>query len=67
VKRGAVVLVVLILAGCATTCPPPASPRIIDTACQWVHPVTVAATDSPETIRQAVALKQTIDANCPKK
>lgn len=41
----------LLLAGCASVCPPPTTPevvtktRIVDTACDWIKPIYLDKTD----------------------
>jgi hypothetical protein len=57
-------LAVLLLAGCAQ-CPQPAPvTRVIDTACDWVKPITASLADTPDTLRQVLAHDQAIRKNC---
>lgn len=57
----------LLLAGCATMCPPVAAPevvtktRIVDTSCDWVKPIYLDKTDvlSDATAKAILAHDQT--------
>jgi hypothetical protein len=49
--------VLVALAGCAASCPPPAPlpPKVIDTSCVSLPPLTIAASDTDETKREVIA------------
>lgn len=63
-----------VLAGCAAAVPPaaPVKPdvetRVIDTACDWAHPITVTESEmkvlTPETKRQILAFTTAYNKNC---
>jgi hypothetical protein len=57
----------LAIAGCATTPTPEPSVRVIDTACDWVKPITASAADSYETKQQIYAHDLAYMKNCPQK
>ncbi|NIE67485.1 hypothetical protein [Burkholderia sp. Ax-1719] len=52
------------LAGCAHDCPAPAAPRIIDTSCSWLSPMTASSADTPETKREVIAYEAARQKNC---
>jgi hypothetical protein len=62
----------LLLAGCASTCPPAPAPevvtktRIVDTACDWVKPIYLDKTDvlSDATAKAILAHDQAGEKNC---
>jgi hypothetical protein len=54
-----------VLSGCAQNCPPPPAPRIVDTACAWVTPMTAASADTSETKREIIAYELARQKNCP--
>ncbi|MFM0300025.1 hypothetical protein PQQ99_07845 [Paraburkholderia sediminicola] len=58
------ILIVIALAGCAT-CPPPPAPRVVDTACSWVTPMTADASDTAATKREIIAYEIARQKNCP--
>ncbi|WP_412021551.1 hypothetical protein [Burkholderia cepacia] len=53
-----------LLAGCQTC--PPAPPRVVDTACAWVMPMTASTADTSETKREILAYELARQKNCPK-
>ncbi len=63
---------VLLLAGCATTCPPQPAPevvtktRVVDTSCDWVKPIYLDKTDvlSNATAKAILAHDQAGAKNC---
>lgn len=58
----------LAIAGCATTqTPEPPSIRVIDTACDWVKPITANSADTFETKQQIYAHDLAYMKNCPSK
>lgn len=58
----------LAITGCTTTpTPEPPSIRVIDTACDWVKPITASAADSYETKQQIYAHDLAYLKNCPSK
>ncbi|MCA8026403.1 hypothetical protein [Burkholderia cepacia] len=54
-----------LLAGCQT-CPTAPAPRVVDTACTWVMPMTASTADTPETKREILAYELARQKNCPK-
>lgn len=61
------------IAGCATTAPTPQPPqtvivtKVVDTACDWVRPITASKADTAETKRQILAHDLAVAKNCPGK
>ncbi|MBJ9964508.1 hypothetical protein [Burkholderia seminalis] len=54
-----------LLAGCQT-CPTMPAPRVVDTGCLWIKPMTASPDDTPETKREILAHELARQANCPK-
>lgn len=58
----------IVLFGCATSCPPAPAPviqtRIVDTACNWVKPISASAADTIETRREVLAHDLAVQKNC---
>lgn len=54
------------LAGCAHTqnCPPPPAPKIIDTGCLWIKPMTASNADTPKTKREIIEHEIARQKNC---
>lgn len=71
--RAMIICCALAIAGCATTAPATQPPqtvtvtKIVDTACDWVRPITAAAADTLETKRQILAHDLAVAKNCPSK
>ncbi len=67
-KRPAILMsCVLAIAGCATTPTPEPVTRVIDTACDWVRPITASSSDTYETKQQILAHDLAYTRNCPQK
>ncbi|MEX3690117.1 hypothetical protein AB3X91_03680 [Paraburkholderia sp. BR14263] len=68
--RTIVLTLTLALAACATQGPVPKQPvvptRVIDTACEWVKPISASPADTIETKQQILALDLALDRNCPR-
>lgn len=67
----AIVILCLLLTGCAFDCPKPAAPvvpstKVVDTACSWVKSITAAPADSLETKQQILAHDLALSKNCSK-
>lgn len=58
-----IIAAAVLLAGCQTC--PTVPPRIVDTACSWVMPMTASASDTPETKREILAYELARQKNCP--
>lgn len=52
------------LAGCQVAPPAPA-PRVVDTACSWVVPMTADSADTAATKREIIAYEIARQKNCP--
>jgi hypothetical protein len=59
------ILLTVVLAGCATQCPAPPPPRIVDTACAWLTPMTADTADTAATKREVIAYEIARQKNCP--
>lgn len=44
----------------------PAPPRVTDTACDWVGPMTFSANDTPTTKEEILAYEMARRRNCPR-
>ena len=56
------------LTGCQTCPAPTVLPgKVIDTACNWVKPITASASDTPDTKKQILAHDLAVQKNCPQK
>lgn len=66
--RSAMVLVAIVAVGCTPTPSGPAwqltQPRIVDTACDWVMPMTFSADDTAATKAQILAYEVARRRNC---
>ncbi|MBB2928404.1 hypothetical protein [Paraburkholderia silvatlantica] len=60
-----ILLIVAMLAGCAHDCPAPPAPRIVDTSCSWLSPMSASSADTPETKREVIAYEIARQKNCP--
>ncbi|AET90697.1 hypothetical protein BYI23_B000900 [Burkholderia sp. YI23] len=71
--RAMIICCALEITGCATNSPASQPPqtvtvtKIVDTACEWVKPITASAADTLETKRQILAHDLAITKNCPRK
>lgn len=71
--RAMTICCALAIGGCATTNPAPQTPqtvmvtKIVDTACDWVKPITASASDTLETKRQVLAHDLAVAKNCAAK
>lgn len=66
--RAMTICCALAIAGCATTPQTPQTvtvAKIVDTACDWVKPITASASDTLETKRQILAHDLALAKNCP--
>lgn len=66
--RAMTICCALAINGCATTPQPPqivTVPKIVDTACDWVKPISASASDTLETKRQILAHDLALAKNCP--
>ncbi|RQS22467.1 hypothetical protein [Burkholderia sp. Bp8995] len=54
-----------LLAGCQS-CPTAPPPRVVDTACSWVMPLTASTADTVETKREILAYEIARQKNCPR-
>jgi len=64
--RSAILLVALGLSACAAQQPSWQPPRITDTACNWVRPMTFSADDTPQTKEEIIAYEMARRRNCPR-
>ncbi|BBP95983.1 hypothetical protein BSFA1_11120 [Burkholderia sp. SFA1] len=67
--RAIIICCALAIAGCATTAPTPPPQtvtviKIVDTACDWVKPITASSSDTLETKRQILAHDLAVAKNC---
>lgn len=69
--RATTICFALAIAGCATTTPQPPQTvtvtKVVDTACDWVKPITASKADTDDTKRQILAHDLAISKNCPSK
>lgn len=66
--RAMTICCALAISGCATTPQPPQTvtvTKIVDTACDWVKPISASASDTLETKCQILAHDLTLAKNCP--
>lgn len=69
--RAMIICCALAITGCATTAPAPQPPqtvtvtKVVDTACDWVRPITASKADTDETKRQILAHDLAVAKNCP--
>lgn len=61
----AMIVMAVLLTGCQT-CPTTPAPRVVDTACSWVMPMTASTADTAWTKREILAYELARRKNCPK-
>lgn len=65
--RAMTICCALAIGGCATTPTPEPAARVLDTACDWVEPITASSADTFETKQQIYALDLAYIKNCLQK
>lgn len=59
-----ILLTVALLAGCVHECPAPPAPKIVDTGCLWVKPMTASSADTDATKREVIEHEIARQKNC---